>query len=235
MRQFEAGVKVPAVCQRHGISERTLYRWRRDVERERARAATVAAAPVGEGPEAALTGEALRVVVGTLAPAEQERAVRLVELTLRITRSRARQILGLDGDRASSAPRVGMALARRSGDGPLSKEFGKSRWLAVWSGRGAPELLRNGVLTGTGAADALVRAGCRDVIALHLGPRACDRLRASGLYLWRGVPRASGRELVARLARGELEPWPTELIALSGPNSGKGADAGAVRPATSSR
>ena len=36
LREYEAGVKAPVVCQRYGISESTLYKWRRASARARA-------------------------------------------------------------------------------------------------------------------------------------------------------------------------------------------------------
>jgi predicted Fe-Mo cluster-binding NifX family protein len=157
---------------------------------------------------------ALRIVAGLLPLELRERAVRVVESRLQVTRAEARRMLGLGDASAPGAARVGMAVLRNAAQTPLSKDFGKSRWLAVHTQPDRLEFLSNPGLSGVSAAAALTEAGCRDVIALHLGPRAQERLAASGVRMWRGRAGVPGRALVAALARGELEPWPSGLVAL---------------------
>jgi hypothetical protein len=60
-------------------------------------------------------------------------------------------------------------------------------------------------------------SGARRAPALHLGVRAQERLAASGIRMWRGREGVPARELVAALARGELEPWPSGLVAIRAP------------------
>ena len=102
LRALEAGVPVPEVCRRLGVSELTLGRWRHkagllrkpdqpvtpvmlDVEQANNRIA---------GLEHRL--EALRqVLITMLGPEDLERAARLLEVSLPASAMRARRILGL--------------------------------------------------------------------------------------------------------------------------------------------
>ncbi|HET9552170.1 MAG TPA: transposase [Anaeromyxobacteraceae bacterium] len=102
LRALEAGVRVPEVCRRLGVSELTLGRWRHkagllrkpdqpvtpvmlDVEQANNRIA---------GLEHRL--EALRqVLITMLGPEDLERAARLLEVSLPASAMRARRILGL--------------------------------------------------------------------------------------------------------------------------------------------
>jgi transposase-like protein len=101
---LEAGVKAPVVCHRHGISERTLYRWRRTIHAGRHGPHPGSdPRPDAERGEGALAADALRIVVAGLGPGGQLRALQAVEAGLRITRARARQLLGLARERDSEA------------------------------------------------------------------------------------------------------------------------------------
>ena len=216
VRDCAAGVKVPVVCQRYGISERTLTRWKRQSARARAERGAPLRAEAGAG-EIARAADALRIVAALLPLDRHDRAVRALEARLGITRGEARRMLGLCERPAPGGARVGMPVAQRTSQTPLAGDFGKARWLAVHEHPDRLEFLRNPGLSGVSAAAALGEAGCQDVIALHLGPRARERLAASGIRTWRGREGVPARELVAALARGELEPWPSGLVVLTGP------------------
>ena len=103
LRDLESGVKLPEVCHRLGVSERTVNRWRRE-----ARGPDQAAAPaLGLVPltqeQAAMRGDALerqldalRLVLHTmLEPDDLERGARLVESRCQVSAQRARRLLGL--------------------------------------------------------------------------------------------------------------------------------------------
>jgi putative transposase len=102
LRDLEAGVRVPEVCRRHGVSELTLSRWRHKAGL--LRRPEEAATPVMLGAEQAanrIAGlerrlEAYRqVMITLLEPREVERAARLLEVSLAVSAMRARQLLGL--------------------------------------------------------------------------------------------------------------------------------------------
>ncbi|MFL5303417.1 MAG: transposase [Anaeromyxobacteraceae bacterium] len=218
VRDCGAGIKVPVICQRYGISERTLTRWNRQSARARAERGVSLRAEAGAA-EVARGEDALRIVAALLPLDLHDRAVRALESRLGITRGEARRILGLCETPAAGSTRVGMPVVQRTSQTPLANDFGKSRWLAVHEHPGRLEFLSNPGLSGVSAAAALGEAGCRDVIALHLGARAQERLASSGIRMWRGREGVPARELVAALARGELEPWPSGLVALTRPRS----------------
>jgi transposase-like protein len=102
LRDLESGVRLPEVCARIGVSERTVNRWRRE-----ARAPRPATAPLGLVPlstdQAAIRSEALerhldalRLVLHTLLePEELDRGARLVEARCGVSAQRARRMLGL--------------------------------------------------------------------------------------------------------------------------------------------
>lgn len=215
LRDLDAGVTVPVVCQRHGMSERTLYRWRR--RSVRARAETGLPLRIVSDGAGDVFRRALPIVAGLLAPEARERAAAVLRSALSVSRAEARRMLGLDRESGRPSPRVGFAMARRRLEAPLSLEFGKAPWLGVWSSPDSGEFLRNVGLSGVAAAAAFRDAGCSDVIALHLGRRAEDALREHGIRLWRGIPGRPARELVEALRRGELAPWPSDLVTLAPP------------------
>ena len=122
LRDLEAGVRMPEVCARLGVSERTLNRWRR----EALGPAGPAPAPLGVVPlttgQAAIRSDALErhldalrgVLHVFLEPHELERAARLVEARSRLSPQRARRLLGLAPVNArpqARAARVGEVAA----------------------------------------------------------------------------------------------------------------------------
>jgi predicted Fe-Mo cluster-binding NifX family protein len=215
VREYEAGVKAPVVCRRYGISERTLYRWRRAHARARAESGQ-APQKGGDAARSLLCEQGLRIVGGILRGADRDRAVRALESRLEVSRAEARRMLGLDQLGAEAgAERVGIPVTHRRLDARLSKDFGKSRWLAVYEPSGRIEFLRNVGMSGVSAAMALRDAGCRDVIVPHVGPRAQAALEEAGLRLWRGRAGEPAQELVMSLAREALAPWPSGLVTLS--------------------
>lgn len=102
LQALEAGVRVPEVCRRHGMSELTLNRWRRkagllqapveplepvvlDVQQATNRIAALE-----------LRLEAFRkVLVTMLEPEELEEAAQVLQLSLSASSRRARHLLGL--------------------------------------------------------------------------------------------------------------------------------------------
>jgi transposase-like protein len=111
LQALEAGVRVPEVCHRLGVSELTLGRWRRKagllkkpLEPVAPESLTVeqAAHRVG-GLEQRL--EAFRqVMVSMLEPPELEQAARLLESNLSVSAVKARLLLGLPARRRSGPP-----------------------------------------------------------------------------------------------------------------------------------
>jgi predicted Fe-Mo cluster-binding NifX family protein len=214
LRDYASGVTGPVVCQRHGISERTLYRWHRSDARSRAEAG------LGERGDAGDRGDlhraALELVAGLLPRALRERAERVVQQELRITRAQARRML-----QPAAAPEgadcVGLPVARRHLDAPVTQEFGKAPWLAVVELAGAARFVRNTGQSGVWAATTLRDAGCRDVVVEHVGARAGAQLERYGVRLWRAAAGRTAREQIAALRRGELTAWPTGLVTLRPP------------------
>jgi transposase-like protein len=102
LRDLEAGVRVPEVCRRLGVSELTLSRWRHKAGLLR-RPDRPVTPVVLDAEQAAnrISGlerrlEAFRLVLITmLEPPELERAARLLEVGLSVSARRARQLLGL--------------------------------------------------------------------------------------------------------------------------------------------
>ena len=113
LRDLEAGVRLPEICARLRVSERTVNRWRREAS----------GAPLGVQPalglvpltaeQASIRGDALerqldalRLVLHTLLePEELERGARLVEARCHISAQRARRLLGLPPVNARPTPR----------------------------------------------------------------------------------------------------------------------------------
>jgi len=111
LQALEAGVRVPEVCRRLGVSELTLGRWRKKAglfQKPKGPDAPVAldadqAANRIAGLERRL--EAFRLVLVTmLEPPELERAARLLEVSLSVSARRARLWLGLPSHNATGAP-----------------------------------------------------------------------------------------------------------------------------------
>jgi transposase-like protein len=103
LRDLEAGVRLPEICARLGVSERTVNRWRREARSpEQAAAASLGLVPLTTD-QAAIRSEALernlealRMVLHTLLdPEDLERGARLVEVRCRISAQRARRLVGL--------------------------------------------------------------------------------------------------------------------------------------------
>ena len=162
-------------------------------------------------------GKQFEIVAEMLEPKERERAAHVIASALHMSAAQARRMLGVDRLSEGAGEddvKVGMPVSRRQSDAPLSQDFGKAKWLAVHAGAGRVEFIRNVGLSGVFAAATLREAGCKDVVALHLGPRAQVHLRAAGMRLWRGTARVPICDVVASLSRGELEPWPSDLVTL---------------------
>jgi len=114
LRDLEAGVRLPEVCARFGVSEVTLSRWRRKAGLLAPKVEAVT--PVSLSVEQAATRvaglerrlEAFRqVLVTLLEPPELERASRLLEAGLSVSARRARQLLGLAPINAPAAEDAG--------------------------------------------------------------------------------------------------------------------------------
>jgi transposase-like protein len=113
LRDLEAGVRVPEVCRRLGVSELTLGRWRHKAgllrRPEEPMTPVMLDADQAANRIAGLERrlEAFRLVLITmLEPPEHERAARLLEVSLSVSAMRARQLLGL-----SKRHRIDPALA----------------------------------------------------------------------------------------------------------------------------
>jgi hypothetical protein len=111
LRELEAGVRLPEVCARLGVSERTVNRWRREASVPRAASSPLGLVPLTTD-QAAIRSEALernldalRLVLHTLLePEELERGARLVEARYRLSAQRARRLLGLAPMNVRSGP-----------------------------------------------------------------------------------------------------------------------------------
>lgn len=103
LRDLEAGVRLPEVCHRLGVSERTVNRWRREARGpDQAPAPALGLVPLSHEQVSLRSDalerhlEALRLVLHTmLEPEELERGARLVESRCQISAQRARRLLGL--------------------------------------------------------------------------------------------------------------------------------------------
>jgi len=111
LQAVEAGVRVPEVCHRFGVSELTLGRWRRKAGLLKKPLETVAPSPLDVQQAANRIGgleqrlEAFRLVmVNLLEPAELEQAARLLEVSLSVSAVKARLLLGLPARRRLARP-----------------------------------------------------------------------------------------------------------------------------------
>jgi hypothetical protein len=68
---------------------------------------------------------------------------------------------------------LAMMVFRDSLDAPLARTFGKAQWLLFWEGESGAVFRRNETLRGGSVARAIAALGCGDVIAAHLGEKAC--------------------------------------------------------------
>jgi transposase-like protein len=90
---LEAGVPAPLVCRRFGVSDRTLYRWRRSLALARGEGS--AARPPARDAAALACHDAVRALAELIPPGARARAVRALEVRLRVSRNAARRLLGL--------------------------------------------------------------------------------------------------------------------------------------------
>ncbi len=103
LRDLEAGVRLPEVCARLGVSERTVNRWRREARTPEQHGAASLGLVLLSSDQAAIRSDALernldalRLVLHTLLDDEElERGARLIEARCRISAQRARRLLGL--------------------------------------------------------------------------------------------------------------------------------------------
>jgi transposase-like protein len=109
LKALEAGVRVPEVCHRFGVSELTLGRWRRKAGLLKKPLEPVAPEPLTVEQAAHRVGglelrlEAFRqVMVSMFEPPELEQAARLLESNLSVSALKARLLLGLPARRRSS-------------------------------------------------------------------------------------------------------------------------------------
>lgn len=103
-----------------------------------------------------------------------------------------------------------MMVSRDSLDAPLASTFGKAKWLLLWDDEGRAEFRRNETLSGGSVAGAIAASGCRDVVAAHLGDKACAHLRALGIRPWKGPVDTPVRDVIGMHLREELTPWSTD-------------------------
>ena len=80
---------------------------------------------------------------------------------------------------------LAMMVSRDSLDAPLARTFGKAKWLLLWERKSGAVFRRNETLSGGSVAGAIAASGCRDVIAAHLGEKACAHLSALGIRPWK--------------------------------------------------
>jgi transposase-like protein len=113
LKAVEAGVRVPEVCCRFGVSELTLGRWRRKAGLFKKPLEQVEPSPLTVEQAANRIGgleqrlEAFRmVIVNLLEPSELEQAARLLEISIPVSAMRARLLLGLPTRRRAGGPLV---------------------------------------------------------------------------------------------------------------------------------
>jgi predicted Fe-Mo cluster-binding NifX family protein len=111
---------------------------------------------------------------------------------------------------------LAMMVSRDSLDAPLARTFGKAKWLLLWDGGNGAVFRRNETLSGGSVAGAIAASGCRDVVAAHLGEKACAHLSALGIRLWKGPVDAPVRDVIEMHLRGELSPWSADVAGGSG-------------------
>jgi predicted Fe-Mo cluster-binding NifX family protein len=111
---------------------------------------------------------------------------------------------------------LAMMVSRDSLDAPLARTFGKAKWLLLWERESGALFGRNETLSGGSVAGAIASSGCRDVIAAHLGEKACAHLTALGIRLWKGPVGAPVSDVIEMYLRGELSPWSADLAGGSG-------------------
>jgi len=131
LRDLEAGVQVPEVCRRLGVSELTLSRWRHKAGLLRRPDQPVT--PVLLDAEQAsnrIAGlerrlEAFRLVLITmLEPPELERAARLLEVGLSVSARRARELLGLPSRNGLEPASAGFDQEGTALTPPILRRFG---------------------------------------------------------------------------------------------------------------
>ena len=110
MQELEAGVAVGEVCRRAGVSENTLYRWRKErAPRIRAAAGSPEPGLASRLAAAELQVAALREALRCIADERQlERAARHIQLHFRLGARRARSLVGL------STPEDALAAEREA-------------------------------------------------------------------------------------------------------------------------
>jgi predicted Fe-Mo cluster-binding NifX family protein len=107
--------------------------------------------------------------------------------------------------------KLAMMVSRDSLDAPLARTFGKAKWLLLWQGENGAVFRRNETLSGGSVAGAVAASGCRDVIAAHLGEKACAHLSALGIRVWRGPADVPVRNVIEMHLRGELRSWSADV------------------------
>ncbi len=107
--------------------------------------------------------------------------------------------------------KVAMMVSRNELDAPLARTFGKAKWLLLLDGDAGGdagvEFRRNDMLSGGSVAGAIAAAGCREVIAAHMGEKAHDHLAALGIRVLEGPADVPVRSVIEMHRRGELRPW----------------------------
>jgi predicted Fe-Mo cluster-binding NifX family protein len=103
--------------------------------------------------------------------------------------------------------KLAMMVSRNHLDAPLAGNFGKAKWLLLCDSVADVEFRRNEELRGGGVASAIAAAGCRDVVAAHLGDKSFAHLSALGIRVWVGPRDTPVRDVIATWERGELRPW----------------------------
>ena len=212
VRELEGGLKAPLVCLRHGIAERTLYRWQRELARTRAEPGVPPSGRVRVASASNLYREALRTALEALQPTERERVVGVIAGRLGLTPARARALFGTGPDAGEG--RIGLTVPRRSVTAELAERFGKARWILVQSAKGHLTFERNVALSGESVVSALRAAGCKDVVVSSLCTRALTQLHDAGIRVWRGTAGRPALEQALRCRRGELETASESLVHL---------------------
>ena len=125
---------------------------------------------------------------------------------------------------------LALMVSRDSLDAPLARTFGKAKWLLLWDGANGAEFRRNETLSGGSVAGTIAAAGCRDVIAAHLGEKACAHLSALGIRLWKGPDDAPVRDVIEMHLRGQLSQWSADGAGASGGCTSSAGDRGKHAP-----